>query len=93
MVKAMEQLRADYESRAQIPLFDQLKDLNPSEKNERSYCEIGAVLGMTEQAVKNAALRFRRRYAQFLREEVTQTVIEPGEVEEELRYLMNVFAR
>jgi hypothetical protein len=48
---------------------------------------------MTEQAVKNAALSFRRRYAQLLRDEIAQTVMEPGEVQEELQHLMTVFAR
>ena len=91
--KAMEQLRAEYAANGKMALFDQLKDVQPGEHGERSYAQIGAGLGMTEQAVKNAALRFRRRYAQLLREEIAQTVLEPDEVNEELQHLMQVFAR
>ena len=46
-----------------------------------------------KQAVKNAVLRFRRRYAQLLRDEIAQTVLEPNEVEDELRHLLRIFAR
>jgi RNA polymerase sigma-70 factor (ECF subfamily) len=93
MASAVERLRENYAARGQTALFDQLKDLQPGEHGERSYARIGAALGMTEQAVKNAALAFRRRYAQLLRDEIAQTVLEPGEVNEELRHLMQVFAR
>jgi len=67
--------------------------LQPGEHGERSYAQIGAALGVTEQAVKNAALGFRRRYGQLLRDEIAQTVMEPGEVSEELQHLMVVFAK
>jgi RNA polymerase sigma-70 factor (ECF subfamily) len=91
--KAMEQLHAEYAANGKAALFDQLKDLQPGEHGEKSYAQIGAALGLTEQAVKNAALRFRRRYAQLLREEIAQTVLEPDEVNEELRHLMQIFSR
>ena len=42
---------------------------------------------MTEQAVKNAALTFRRSYAQLLRDGIAHTVMEPREVDEELQHL------
>ena len=93
MAQAAERLCQDYAARGQTALFEQLKDLQPGEHGERSYAQIGAALGMTEQAVKNAALTFRRRYAQLLREEIAQTVMEPGEVAEELQHLMTVFTR
>jgi len=93
MTQAAERLREDYAARGKDALFEQLKDLQPGEHGERSYIQIGAALGMTEQAVKNAVVTFRRRYAQLLREEIAQTVMEPGEVNEELQHLMTVFAR
>ncbi len=93
MKKAMEQLRADYATRGQAALFDVLKDLQPGEHGERSHAQVGAELGMTGQAIKNAALRFRRRYAQLLREEIAETVLEPAEAEEELQHLLRIFSR
>jgi len=93
LTQAVEQLRQEYTAGGKAALFEQLKDLQPGEHGERSYAQIGAALGMTEQAVKNAALSFRRRYAQLLRDEIAQTVMESGEVQEELQHLMTVFAR
>jgi len=43
--------------------------------------------------VKNAVVTFRRRYAQLLRDEIAQTVMEPEEIPEEMQHLMAVFAR
>jgi RNA polymerase sigma-70 factor (ECF subfamily) len=43
--------------------------------------------------VKAWAHRLRQRYRQSLREEIAQTVSNPGEVDEELRHLFAVLAR
>jgi len=51
---------------------------------------LAAALGMTENAVKQAFHRFRVRYRQLLREEIAQTLATPGEIEEELKYLVGV---
>ncbi len=93
LAQAAERLHAAYVAEGKLAAFEQLKDLQPGEHGERSYADIGKALGITEQAVKNAALRFRRRYAEFLRDEILQTVLEPAEAEEELQYLMTVFSR
>ena len=42
------------------------------------------------RAVKSAVHRLRQRYRQLLREEIGQTVAEPGEVDGELRHLIGV---
>jgi DNA-directed RNA polymerase specialized sigma24 family protein len=93
MTEAAERLRRSYAARGKSALFEQLKDLQPGEHGERSYAQIAATLGMSEQAMKNAVLTFRRRYAQCLRDEIAQTVSNPAEVEEELRHLMSLFVR
>jgi RNA polymerase sigma-70 factor (ECF subfamily) len=90
---AIRRLEADYAARGQQALFDYLKELQPGKHGEKSYAQIGASLGMTEQAVKNAVLKFRRRYSDQLRDEIAQTVANPGEVEAELRHIMKVLAR
>jgi len=45
---------------------------------------------MTENAVKEALHQLRRRYRQLLREEIAQTVMVPGDMEDELRHLIAV---
>jgi RNA polymerase sigma-70 factor (ECF subfamily) len=58
-----------------------------------SFAEIGARLDMTEGAARGAMHRLRTRYRERLRREVAQTVAEPGEVDEELRYLISVVSQ
>ena len=48
---------------------------------------------MTEGAARGAMHRLRTRYRERLRREVAQTVAEPGEVDEELRYLISVVSQ
>jgi RNA polymerase sigma factor (sigma-70 family) len=90
---AIRRLEADYAARGQQALFDHLKDLQPGKHGEKSYAQIGASLGKTDQAMRNAVLQFRKRYAAVMRDEIAQTVADPGEVEAELRHIMKVLAR
>ena len=48
---------------------------------------------MTEGAVKVAAHRIRARLKRLIREETLQTVASPQDLEEELGYLVSLFAR
>jgi RNA polymerase sigma factor (sigma-70 family) len=83
-------LRAEQEGSGKGRHFDALKIFLTGEKSERSYAEIGAGLEMSEAAVKVAVHRLRERYRELLRAEIANTVANPGEVEDELRYLLTV---
>jgi RNA polymerase sigma-70 factor (ECF subfamily) len=50
-------------------------------------------LGLSEAAVRQEAHRFKKRFGLLLRQEVAQTVANPDEVAEELRYLIDVVCR
>ncbi len=47
----------------------------------------GDRLGMNESAVKMAVSRLRKRYGKQIREKIAVTVLEPTQVEEELKAL------
>jgi RNA polymerase sigma factor (sigma-70 family) len=83
-------LDSEYQAAGNAALFDQLKEFLVGEQSRPRQAEIGAQLGMTENAVKQAFHRFRQRYRILLREEIAQTVIAPGDVEGELRHLVSV---
>jgi len=51
------------------------------------YSRVAAELEMSEQALKVAIHRLRKRYGQLLREEVGHTVDAPERVDEEIRFL------
>jgi RNA polymerase sigma-70 factor (ECF subfamily) len=47
-------------------------------------------VGLTIANIKTIAHRSRLRYREVLREEIAQTVTAPGEIDEEIRYLMRI---
>jgi RNA polymerase sigma-70 factor (ECF subfamily) len=56
------------------------------------YAAAGVQLNMTEDAVRQAAHRLRRRYRELLREELAQTVADPADVDDEIRALFETLA-
>jgi RNA polymerase sigma-70 factor (ECF subfamily) len=83
-------LESEYRAAGKGALFDRLKEFLVGEKGRPLQVEIGAELGMTENAVKQAFHRFRQRYRLLLREEIAHTVAQAGDVEGELRHLVSV---
>ncbi|WP_193212208.1 RNA polymerase sigma factor [Luteolibacter marinus] len=61
------------------------------DRDEISYAEAAAALGMEAGAVRVAVHRLRKRYRSLLREEVARTLADPAQVEEELSALMAAF--
>ena len=88
--QVLTRLETEYKSADNAKLFHHLKELLSDEPGRRSQAEIGAELGMTENAVKQAFHRLRQRYRQLLRDEIAQTVAVPGDVEDELRHFISV---
>ncbi len=67
--------------------FELLKGTLTGERSESSYADIAVELAMTEDSTRQAAHRLRKRYRELLRDEISQTVADPSEVDEELRRL------
>ncbi len=60
------------------------------EPPDTSQAEAAARLGWTENAVRVAIHRLRRRFRELVRREIAQTVGTEAEIQEELRYLLEV---
>jgi len=90
--KVLQRLRAEYEQEDRADFFAALHPSLVGEGVDQPYAELAVKLGVTEGAVKTAAYRLRQRFRQLLRDEIAQTVAEPGEVDEELRHLVAVLA-
>jgi DNA-directed RNA polymerase specialized sigma24 family protein len=90
--EAVRRLREEYIARGKGALYEQLKDLRPREHGPESYADIGAALGMTEQAIKNAVHYFRRRYGELLQDEILQTVENAADAEAEFQHVLQIFA-
>ncbi len=87
----VEALRREYEASGKGERFEILQHYMAGHGTSR-YGEIGERLGMTEDSVKVAIHRMRRRFGKLLREEIARTVADADEVEDELRYLISVLA-
>ena len=83
-------LADEYRAAGNIQLFDRLQKSLTDEPDRPSPAETAHEFGMTENAVRQASYRMRQRYRQFLREEIANTVMVPGEIEDELRHLVAV---
>ena len=60
--------------------------------SEAKYSEAARELNMTEAALKSAIHRLRQRYRNLLRAEVSSTVADASEVDEELRFLLQAMS-
>ena len=73
-------------------LFGQLQAFLVEGSRGKSYREIAAETGLSEEAVKKSVQRMRQRYYELFRQEIAQTVATSAEVEEELRHLCDVMS-
>ena len=89
---AFQRLREECESKGKLWLFQALSPHLTDERDEVSYAELSAELGMTETAVKKQLHNMRQRYRSLLRDEVSQTVEDPADVDDEIRYLCALLA-
>ncbi len=69
--------------------FRRLRPFLTDHRPRECYREAAAALGMSEAAVKKAVQRLRLRFGDLVRAEVSQTVREPQETDEEVRHLFD----
>jgi len=86
--QAIATVRREYAAVGKGPLFNALKAVLWGEHGAESYAQIACELGSTEGAIKVAAHRLRRRFRETLRAEVAKTVMDLGDLEDEMRYLL-----
>ena len=84
---AFQRLREECEIKGKLWLFQALSSYLTDERDELSYANLSAELGMAETAVKKQLHNMRQRYRSLLRDEVSQTVEDPADVDDEIRYL------
>ena len=85
--RALKRLEADAAGAGQATLFTHLRPALTGGGGSGPHAALAEDLGMTEGAVKMAALRLRRRYRDLLRAEIARTVADPSDVDDEVRDL------
>jgi RNA polymerase sigma-70 factor (ECF subfamily) len=88
-----QRLREEYVGAGKGDLFDLLTETLSGEKRTTPRAELAARCGISVGAVDVAVHRLRRRYGELLRQEIAHTVSQPGDVEDEIRYLQAVLGR
>jgi RNA polymerase sigma-70 factor (ECF subfamily) len=90
--RAASRLREEYTVAGKTDLYECLTDFRLDALGQPAYAEAAARLQLSESAVKSVIHRLRQRHHQLVREEIAQTVVDPTELEDEIRHLLNVVA-
>jgi len=90
--RVISRLRDENTAEGKTKLFEQLKPFLMVGKSAIPYGQAAAELELTEGAVRVAVHRLRRRYRELLREEITQTLSDPAQADEEMQALFSAFA-
>jgi len=92
MERALGALETEFKAAGKGEQFEALKPWLVGETESLPQKAAASRLGLTEGALKVAIHRLRKRFRELVRSEISQTVTDSGQVEEELRYLVEVLA-
>jgi DNA-directed RNA polymerase specialized sigma24 family protein len=89
--RVITRLRTENETDDKAKQFDALKQFLMVGKGAIPYAQAAVELNLTEGSIRVAVHRLRRRYRELLREEISQTLSDTTQVEEEIRALFGAF--
>lgn len=88
----LEDLAQNYSKRGKENLFQLIRDGLPGGAGLPPYAGLAVEAGLTEPQIKLEVHRLRRRFADCLRDAVSDTLTSPNDLDDELRYLLRVLA-
>lgn len=92
MERTLDGIQEEFVQRGKETQLDELKSVLMMDKGAIDYAGVAKRLQMTEGAARVAVHRLRKRFRLRFREEVSLTLEEGEDLEEELRYLARVLA-
>lgn len=93
MEHGLAQVEREWGDTGRADQFEQLKHWLVGDGARLSQAEAAALLGWSETAVKVAVHRLRRRFREVIRNEIAQTVGAEADLDEEMRYLVEVLSQ
>ncbi len=90
--QALRRLGEECEGRGRRRVFDALSSSLTAERDDVSYAPLARELAVGTPEIKKLLHQLRLRYRQLLREEVAETIDNPGDVDAELHYLIAALA-
>ena len=86
--RVFQDLKQEYARRGKGELFEAIQDHLEWSPREARYAEIGAALGKSPAAVRQAVYNLRQRYRRLLEQEIGHTVASREDLREELDFLV-----
>jgi len=86
--RALGEVRREWEAASKVAEFESLKSCLLGDAPDGGYAAIARDISSTEGAVRVAVHRLRRKFQKRLRAEIAETVADPAEVDDEIRYLL-----
>jgi RNA polymerase sigma factor (sigma-70 family) len=90
--RVVERLRNEFVQHGRPEHFDRLKGFLLGQ-SDAPYAALAREMHTSDGALKVAIHRLRKRYRELFRQEIADTVVDPAEVESEIRYLAAVLTR
>ena len=91
--RALNLLAGEFAAAGRAEQFNTLKPWLLGEVESLSQAEAARRLGLTEGAAKVAIHRLRKRFRELVKAEIAQTVDDAAQVQDELRYLLEVMSQ
>jgi RNA polymerase sigma factor (sigma-70 family) len=89
--RVVERLRSEFVQHGRPEHFERLK-MSLLGQSDAPYASLAREMNTSEGALKVAIHRLRKRYRELFRQEITDTVVDPADVESELRHLASVLS-
>jgi len=89
----LRRLRNEMKQESKEDLFERLQPYVLGKPKSATYSELAQQLQMSTSAVKVAVYRLRKRYRQILKQEISQTLEDPSEIDEEIQTLFATVTR
>jgi len=89
--RVMEKLRDEFVHHGRPEHFERLKVFLLGQ-SDAPYAGLALEMNTSEGALKVAIHRLRKRYRELFRQEIADTVVDPADIESELRYLAAVLS-
>lgn len=90
--RALGRLREECERKGRGRVFDVLSVYLTTERDDVSCASLATTLEVPQSTVKKLLYHIRQRFRWLLRDEVSQTVENPADIEDELRHLCGALA-
>jgi DNA-directed RNA polymerase specialized sigma24 family protein len=88
----MAKLRAEFVGEGKTDQFERLSGFLIKDSESTRYQSLAIELKTSEGALRMLVHRMRRRYRRLLRAEISETVSEPDEIDDELRFLLSTLS-